>query len=253
MTKIAALTLGASKLLLRLLEIGGENESRVELMEASGINSKSQFFKAKQQLKQLGLLDDAGNVFFVVASSVPQRGVVLFAKRGEPAPPPIDMGYEPVLIEAPVVTGGWQSQAMQADLMPSDGEPRQASSNFQKRRRAQIAVLQGVFKEFFDYNLTPDKAKELLVLANDYAEDVLEACDKTKASPKKIEFPVGYIMSILKGKQQEVKPTGIDRPDAEQPDDNFYLAKPSARTAKVTARLQALGLLEDEDDDDDED
>ena len=248
MTKLATMSFGACKLLLRLLEIGGENESRDELMEATGINSRSQFFKAKQQLKALGLLDDAGNVNFVVASSIPQRGIVLFAKRGEPASPSPVVEYEP----EPVLSGeSWLTQAAQADMLPSDGDPRQKASNYQVRRRAQIAVLQGVFKEYWDYNLTPDKAKELLVLTQDYAEDVLEACDKTKASPKDIKFPLGYVMTILKGQPQEVRTTTIDKPESGQPAPDFYLNKPSPRTAQVMEKMRALGLLEDDDDDDD--
>ena len=158
---------------------------------------------------------------------------------------------------------------MRADNMPFDEEDKaRPSSEFQKRRREQCYVLQAIFQHLFEKPLSNGQAKTLLQNAGDITEEVLDLMEDLRRlvdGGKKIDAPASYLIGMVKGQRRDatrtpggipsgspqIKRAVIDKPEPEQPQANFYMDKPSDRQAKVMARLQAAGYLEDDDDDDD--
>lgn len=99
--------------------------------------------------------------------------------------------FSPVLPQTP------RQQCAEADRLPGDGDPTRPTSEFQARRRAQVAALQGAWRALFPQQneLTALSAKQLLALAGNVAEDVLDALELAKA--RNIEFPLGYARKVL--------------------------------------------------------
>lgn len=244
MQSVAPLTASAARLLLRYVQLGGENESMGESMEAIGCRSRSIYFDARAQLKRQGFLSGDGSLNFETMLATPQVVKQVAAVK-----------YEVVTSDEPVAEDNWRIRAMQADLLPGDGEPTQAGSNFQKRRNAQAKVLMDAFKALFGQPLLLTNAKNFLAMTGNYAEDIIDAFEQTLAAPKKIEYPMSYVKAILAkaGQTPQVRAASIDRPAPEPEMDNYFLAKPSDRTARVLAKLQEAGKLMEEDDDDDDD
>jgi hypothetical protein len=151
------LTYAASRLLLRLLFISGENESREELMRTAHIPTRSNFFAAKRELRQRGYLNDDGSLEFAGQHIDEDSPLVLVA-------PSVKQPSIVLLGETP------RQQAVQLDNLPDDGDRMRPTSNFQKRRKAQIAFVQRVWLESFGEPVSVAETKILLNLTDNYAE-----------------------------------------------------------------------------------
>ena len=277
-----------AKLLLHLLRRNGELGPISELMRCSGVNDRRTFFLARKKLQGYGWWTNPTTFFQPNAETQPQEPnqldnpttlttpVVAIPNHINPTTYATnDEAVVTALQHAQVLTArrepetpvlnvpqfteekDWHSEAMQADLMEMGEKTNQRNTPFWHRRQAQMQVLQGAWKEMFGRELTNDAAKDLLNLADDYAEEVLDAMDATKARGN-IQSPLGYIRSTFRNRRKEsrqqqtpssVRPVSIDKPEsADTSDDNYYRPTPPDVQRKID-KLRALGLLKEEDDD----
>lgn len=260
----------AAKILLHLLAHRGEYLSNTEIMRGSGIHDRNTFFVAKRQLVEYGLWENPDRFFHTVGEILPTVGIIPHTVVGNThTPPAVVVPSAQPEVEPSMLTGSqygeqisWRTEAMQADRMPGGGDAHQRTSEFQARRQRQIEVLQGAWTEMFPkaLPLQRDGAKRLLILGEDYAEDVLDAMEAVAA--RNIASPLGYLSKMLEGRRKEkaapsVKPTNLGRPTASDDDDGpsadeHYTPDPRyLEQLKKRDALIARGIIKVEDDDDD--
>lgn len=250
MEAYAALPRVALLILARYLQLGGENESIDETMDALGLTNRNRFYRMRAYLYRAHLLTRDGKL--TIGRPVTNAAVQSVAFDPTPLLPE---GAVLLDFSSPVSTSPL-SQAADIDRMDASGDIRKPTSPAQARRKAQLAFLQEQAERLFPGKFLSDKrAKELLILADESAEIVLGALEQTQAKKPDAEFPYGYAISILRGDGSsrvrsvpaDVRPTSLEPDVAREPD--YYMTQWSPRTAKVMERLEALGKLNDEGDD----
>lgn len=254
----------AAKVLLHLIRRGGVPGTNAEMMRGSGVHDRNTYYVARSQLVDTGLWENPYGIFPQVGGISQQvQGKTQQGEGKNPAPIIRALPLEAEVIHAdptptviPIAVN-WRERAMQADLLPGGGAEHQRTSEFQARRRVQVEALQGAWRALFSQELTPDSAKDLLAQTDNFAEDVFDVMETAKA--RNVQAPRGYILRVLSNKRNEraqhaatVRPANIGPAtnDDSASDDNYYLTKPTEKTAKITAILKAKGLLEDDEDDD---
>jgi hypothetical protein len=123
-------------------------------------------------------------------------------------------------------------RAVEADRLPSDGDINQRTSNFQARRRAQIAVLLDAWQELMKpkYPLQADMAKQWLHLMNDSAEEVYYVLAELGERAEQLgkEYGVAYVRKVLMNKAQEQQALVTTPQGGGQPSDAvFELTEPT--------------------------
>lgn len=272
----------AAKVLLHLLAHQGEKLSNTEIMRGSGVHDRNTFFAAKKQLVEYGLWENPDRFFHTVGGNTHTVGIIPHTVGGNThtvggnTPTPLgvtDPTSYPALVNTDLPTDlpetmpefagpverEWLAEAADADRMDDSGDKTQRNSPYQARRRSQLRVLRDLFRERFGRPLTDASAKRWLVLTEDSAEGVVEAIEYTfEKKGGDIQAPNGYIETVLKGWRDDAKrPRSSSTPapnnsvpGANETEPDYYLSKPSERTAKVLARLKAAGkLVPDEDED----
>jgi len=275
----------AAKMLLHLLRHHGENLSNTEIMRGSGVNDRNTFFKAKKQLVEYGLWDNPyavlGNTPTVGGNNSTVGGNTPTAYEEKPILPPAPSGeaipygfterqwrdYEQSGQQNPPAESlipeprNYRAEMMQADLLPGGGSENQRTSEFQHRRRLQVGLIRDAWKQFFDAELLEANAKALLVLTDNYAEDVLDVMEIAKGK----SYPFRYAEQTLQNRRAERLRTGAARAGraaGDGPDnyalsvgeDNYYLKEPTPQTKKIRDQIAKavasgrLKLLEDDDD-----
>jgi hypothetical protein len=223
----------AARLLIRLLEISGVNESREEMMAAASIRSRSQFFGAQAELRRRGFLNEDGSLEFA-GQHIDTGSPLVLAPFRAPKVPVVLSGDTP------------RQRSVEVDLMDASGDQARPGTPFQIRRKAQIEFIQDLWVDSFHAPVSVAEAKILLNLAGNYTEDILDRVEEVLAKPKKIDWPLGYIKAILKKNQAaEVASSApaktIDDEYGEiVPDD---VRVPDAKTEETRQILKALGKI----------
>ena len=148
------------------------------------------------------------------------------------------------------------SRVADADRLPSDGDENQRTSNFQARRRAQIAVLMDVWQELMtpQYPLQPEMAKQWLHLMGNSAEEIYYVLEELSERKKRTgqDYGVAYVRKVLMSKAHEAAQAPATA-QAAQPDTSgvFELTEPTEEQKKRWRDLRRMfinkGMATEED------
>lgn len=260
-----------AKLLLHQLLSQGGKKTNDELMRETGISNRRTFFRAKAFLVERGWLHPCHQTGYTHDTSdthVTTQQVTPMSPGYTDVTPTgytHDTGYTgdtPTGTEIqPPESDNWRARLAEADRMPgSTATDKAHDPAFRARRETQVKLLQSTWKALLGQDLTIQAAKGLLQLADDWSEDILDKIEEVQARGN-IQSPLTYIRRIFEKERAEKRtqppvlrsssPVSESGENGAERDD-YYLSKPSPRTAMVLARLKAAGKLVPDEDDDDE-
>lgn len=294
-----------AKVLLQLLRLGGGKVTNAEMMRLARIGDRQTYFRVKAKFVERGWWE---NPTSWLEKATPYR--LEKPTTGEESRPlevrKPDLGVgipnlsSPFLGRIPRITArmdaevvratepedaepaaegpeetNWRARMAEADRMPgADSADRAHDPLFRERREAQVRALQAAWGSFFPQQpaLTIHAAKNLLVAANDWSEDVLDKMEEVQARGG-IQSPLTYILAIFRKQAQEgrsqsraTSPSpslsagrGAESREEERQEDNYYLKEPSEKTRRMQEVYRragirfagdGLGPLEDDEEDD---
>jgi hypothetical protein len=110
-----------------------------------------------------------------------------------------------------------RNECVQVDRMDDSGDLARSSSPAQLRRRAQIAVVQKVWAEFFPTQnaLVTENAKWFLAHCSQSAEEVYDLLEYVKS--RGIESPLGYARKTAQNRENEAHPVAAAVPTSPAP------------------------------------
>jgi hypothetical protein len=99
-----------------------------------------------------------------------------------------------------------RQECVQVDRMDDSGDLARANSPAQIRRRAQVAIVQKIWSEFFPTQpaLVAENAKWFLAHCSQSAEEVYDLLEYVKS--RNVESPLGYARKTALNRQNEAQP-----------------------------------------------
>lgn len=162
----------------------------------------------------------------------------------EPASPPTPDVFLPQSRRVPEEDRNFSEESektarelcQEADLMDRDGDRQRPTSSFQARRNAQVkAICLGWSALFPEQNpLTTARAKQLLLVTDDVAEDVYDALEEAVGK----EYPFGYAKKVLESKPKPATSDGRDH-TGEKMD---WTPEMEAKTRAGEEKMRKMGL-----------
>jgi hypothetical protein len=233
--KISDLSAPAARLLLVFLIEGRQSRPRQELQVAAGITNRRTFFRSVAELRRVAAIKTDSYECLPVAPGVTLSGTCSDSEWHPASTSGTNQVTEsgtagsvsgteyPLLVSPSGTTLIERIQA--ADLMPSGGERNQKTSEFQVRRRAQMALLIEAWGTVTGspFALTDINARRMLVAAEDVAEEAYDAmlnCTmRAKASGKSIgpEYVVKTIEGRMRDRKQGPAPRALPSVGVQEP------------------------------------
>ena len=252
----STLSHAAARLYIHLLWRGGRFRTHAEIKRGAGIRDWRDFNRALAELEAKGLYDERTEVVWL--PGVTSTPIAVMNTPLGVTNTPIAVASTPPVMNTPGVTNtpmsvtntpmsvtntpmsvtstglgvtstppdadNLEDAIADADAMPADGDERHPDSNFQLRRKRQIALLQQAWSSIFPEQtpLLPLTAKQWLAKARCEASTVLQAMQET-ASRDNVQSPRRYTDRIIEDvakkreltKREEQGELGTERPVTE--------------------------------------